>query len=65
VESLSLYEAMDFRTELIHAIMNPGAEYDLVGDDAAGDEAKYKAKLEQVDTYIASLTDAPPGGNLP
>jgi hypothetical protein len=65
VTSLTLYQAAEFRRELIHAIWEPGLEYDLAGWDAAAQEGKYRAKIAEVDAYLMSLTDDPAGGNLP
>jgi hypothetical protein len=62
VNSLSVYQAAEYRQELITAIMNPGIEY-WEGDD---DSRKiYKGKLAEVDAYLAALTGSAPGGNLP
>lgn len=60
--SLSVYQAAEYRQELITAIMNPGIEY-FEGDDES--RKFYKAKLAEVDAFLARETGSAPGGNLP
>lgn len=65
ITQMTLYELTTYRQELITAILNPGAEYDLVSNEAGTERDKYKAKLAEVDAYLAETTGSPPGGNLP
>lgn len=62
VNTLTVYQASEYRQELINAIMVPGIEY-WEGDDDA--RKIYKGKLAEVDAYLAALTGSAPGGNLP
>ncbi|HEY2455613.1 MAG TPA: hypothetical protein VGI71_23960 [Scandinavium sp.] len=63
--AMSLRDVTEYRQELVTAILNPGAEYDLVSDEAGEEREEYKKRLELVDAYLAKTTGSPPGGNLP
>jgi hypothetical protein len=55
VDDLTLREAVDYRRELIHAICEPGIEYDESGKQKEVDEAAYKEQLVKVDNYISAF----------
>lgn len=55
VDDLTLSQAVGYRTDLIHAICNPGSDYDESGKQKEIDETAYKAQLLKVDAYIQAF----------
>lgn len=55
VDNLTLREAVGYRRDLIHAICNPGTDYDEAGKQKDIDEAAYKAQLLRVEAYIGAF----------
>lgn len=56
VSALDQKAAWDYRRELIHAIRNPGLEYDEVGQEGVDDEKAYKDRLAEVDAHLKTFT---------
>lgn len=55
VDNLTLAQAVDYRSDLINAICNPGTDYDESGPQMEIDETAYKEQLVAVDKYIAAF----------
>ena len=56
VTALTQKEAWDYRTELLHAICNPGTEYDEVGQEGVDDEKAYRERLAEVDAHLTTFS---------
>jgi hypothetical protein len=56
VTALTQKEASDYRHELIHALHNPGLEFDEVGQEGADDEKAYRERLAEVDAYLKTFS---------
>ena len=52
ITQLSQYQAAEYRRELIHAIYNPGLEYDMVGPQSVIDHDAYRRKIAELDVYL-------------
>ena len=57
LSTLSQREAADYRRELIHALHNPGMEFDTVGELGEADRKTYHDKLKQVDAYLLTFEE--------
>jgi hypothetical protein len=57
VTTLNQHDASEYRRELIHALRNPGAEFDQVGPDGEADAALYTTKLKEVDAYLLTFDE--------
>lgn len=57
VNTLSRYEAAEFRRELIWAIEHPGIEYDVAGPEYERDRKAYHDKVKELDVYLATFPD--------
>jgi hypothetical protein len=58
VTTLSQYEATTFRQELIHALWNPGIEFDVSGVYRGTDDEKaYRNKLKEVDAHLKTFPE--------
>lgn len=52
LSKLSRHELHDMRLELTHALLNPGIEFDLVGEQGKADEQLYKDTIEQIKSIL-------------
>ena len=57
VTKLSQHDAAEYRRELIIAICHPGTEFDMAGGQGESDLDAYKAKLCEVETYLATFAE--------
>jgi hypothetical protein len=57
VTTLNLHDASEYRRELIHALREPGMEFDMVGKMSEADRKFYKKKLEEVDAYLKTFSE--------
>lgn len=57
VTTLSQHDAAEYRRELIHAICNPGIEFDMAGPEFESDISDYRAQLVNVDAYLATFPE--------
>jgi hypothetical protein len=57
VTTLSQHDAAEYRRELIHAIYNPGIEFDMSGPEFESDISDYRAQLVNVDAYLATFSE--------
>jgi hypothetical protein len=55
ITQLSRYQAAEYRRELLHALANPGLEFDMVGDQGKIDADAYKRKIAELDIYLATF----------
>lgn len=55
VRSLTQHDAAEYRRELLHAIHNPGIEFDLVGGQGRSDMEAYWKKVKEVEDYLATF----------
>ena len=56
VAALSQEKAWEYRRELIHALYNPGSEYDEVGQEGVDDEKAYRERLAEVDAHLETFS---------
>lgn len=56
VSALTQKDAWDYRRELIHALHNPGTEFDEVGQEGVDDAAAYQARLAEVDAHLETFS---------
>jgi hypothetical protein len=57
VPGLNAYEAGTYRRELIHALREPGMEFDMVGEMSDADRAFYREKLKEVDAHLKTFSE--------
>jgi hypothetical protein len=55
VPGLNQHDSAEYRRELIHALREPGMEFDMVGEMSDADRAFYKEKLKEVDAHLATF----------
>lgn len=55
VTTLNEHDAEEYRRELLHAMHNPGIEFDLWGKEGERDEELYRAKLMEVNAHLATF----------
>lgn len=57
VSALNQYEASTYRRELIHALYEPGIEFDLAGEQGEADRKFYKNKLKEVNAHLQTFPE--------
>jgi hypothetical protein len=57
VTTLTQYEATTYRQELMHALHNPGIEFDQTGKEGEEDRKFYYAQLKAVDAYLLTFPE--------
>lgn len=57
VTTMNQHDASEYRRELIHALYNPGCEFDMIGIKSEEDEKIYRAQLMKVNEYLSTFPD--------
>jgi hypothetical protein len=57
VPGLTQFQATEYRRELIHALREPGIEFDLAGEHAEADKKFYEEKLKEVDEHLKTFPE--------
>lgn len=55
VTTLTYQQATEYRQEILNAILEPGTEYDMAGEEGAADDHAYRVQLGKLDAHIATF----------